>query len=126
MLEFYDSDDKIGTVTLYDRHLLLNSKLIKYFEEAYKVRVGLDKELNEVYIFPIDKDHALSGELKESSLLSISVSKSYVRIASKQLIEYLSTAFNLVINKGDSIQFKGSFDDNKKCLVIDMGGKKNA
>ena len=70
MLEFYDSDDKIGTVTLYDRHLLLNSKLIKYFEEAYKVRVGLDKELNEVYIFPIDKDHALSGELKESSLFS--------------------------------------------------------
>ena len=29
MLEFYDLDDKIGTVTLYDRHLLLNSKLIK-------------------------------------------------------------------------------------------------
>ena len=126
MLEFFDSDDKLGTVTFYDRHLLLNSKLIKYFIDAYKVRIGLDKDLKEVYIFPIDKDYALSGELKESSLLSISVSKSYVRIASKQLIEYLSNSVNLTINKGDSIQFKGSFDDNKKCLVIDMGGKKNA
>ena len=76
MLEFYDSDDRIGTITLYDRHLLLNSKLIKYFENAYKVRIGVDKELNEFYIFPIDKDHALSGEIKESSLLSLSVSKS--------------------------------------------------
>ncbi|MCR5647453.1 MAG: hypothetical protein K6F81_04160 [Acholeplasmatales bacterium] len=126
MLEFFDSDDRVGTVTFYDRHLLLNSKLIKYFEEAYKVRIGLDKELNEVYVFPLDKDHALSGEIKESSLLSLSVSKSYVRIASKQLIEFLSNAFGLVINKGDSIQFKGYFDDKKKCLIIDMGGKKNA
>lgn len=126
MLEFYDSDDRIGTITLYDRHLLLNSKLIRYFQDAYKVRIGLDKELNEIYIFPIDKDHALSGELKESSLLSLSVSKSYVRIASKQLIDYISTSFNLVINKGDSIQYKGQYDDNKKCLIVDMGGKKNA
>ena len=126
MLEFFDSDDKLGTVTFYDRHLLLNSKLIKYFIDAYKVRIGLDKDLKEVYIFPIDKDYALSGELKESSLLSISVSKSYVRIASKQLIEYLSNSFNLTINKGESIQFKAYYDENKKCLTIDMGGKNNA
>lgn len=125
MLEFYDSDDKAGTVTFYDRHLLLNSKFIKYCEDTYKVRVGIDKETKEVYIFLLDKDHALSGEIKESSMLPISVSKSYVRVASKQLIDYITKSFNLIINKGQSAQFIARYDDKKKCVIVDMGGRKN-
>lgn len=124
MLEFFDPDNNSGTATLYDRHISLNTKLIKHFNDAYRVRVGFDKDQKEVCIFPVDKDHALSGEIKESSLLSLSVNKSYVRIASKPLIECLCKTFGFDISKGESIQFEASFDENRKCLVIDMGGRK--
>lgn len=126
MIEFFDLKNNSGTVTFYDRHLLFNSKLIKFFENAYKARVGIDKEEKKVYVFILNKDYALSGEIDESTLLSVSVSKSYVRIASKPLIEYISNAFNLTINKGESIQFMASYDDKKKCIIIDMEGKNNA
>ena len=126
MLEFYDSDDKIGNVTFYDRHLLLNSKFIKYFEDTYKVRIGIDKDTNEVYIFLLDKDQALSGEIKESSMLPVSVSKSYVRVASKQLIDYITKSFGFVVDRGESAQFVAKFDDKRKCVIVDMGGRKNA
>ena len=99
MLEFFEANQTTGIATIYDRHILFNTKLIPFFENAYKVRVALDKEDKKIYVFMIDKDYALSGELSESSLLSISVSKSYVRIASKPLIEFISNTFNLKINK---------------------------
>ena len=123
MLEFFDEDTKSGTATMYDRHILFNSKLIKYFNNAYRVRVGVDKELNKAFIFMISKDYALSGEVNETSLLPISISKSYVRIASKNLINYLSDSFDVPIVKNKSKQFKAYFDESKKAIVVDMGGK---
>lgn len=124
MIEFFDSNTNFGTVTFYDRHLLFNSKFIRYFEDVFRVRVGIDKDNDEVIVFLYDKDYALSGEIKESTLLPVSVSKSYVRVASKQLIEYLSSAFGLKIEKGQSIQFQAEYECNKKCVIIHMGGKK--
>ena len=123
MLEFFEANQTTGIATIYDRHILFNTKLIPFFENAYKVRVALDKEDKKIYVFMIDKDYALSGELSETSLLSISVSKSYVRIASKPLIEFISNTFNLKINKGESIGFKANYDNNKKCIIIDLGGE---
>ena len=121
MLEFFDEDTKSGTATMYDRHILFNSKLIKYFDDAYRVRIGVDKELNKAFIFMISKDYALSGEVNETSLLPVSISKSYARIASKSLINYLSDAFSLEVSKEKSIQFKAYFDEAKKAIVLDMG-----
>ena len=122
MLEFFDPGDKSGTATFYDRHILFNTKLIRHFEEAYKVRVGFDKDLRKIFVFPIDRDLAESGQIKETALLSLSVSKSYVRVASKPLMDFISETFGIKINKGDSKQFKATFDENKKCVIIDLGG----
>ena len=68
MIEFFDEDNKSGMATIYDRHVLFNSKLKKFFDSAYRVRVGIDKDTNELYFFMINKDYALSGEINESSL----------------------------------------------------------
>ncbi len=123
MLEFFDDDTKTGIASIYDRHILFNSKLIKYFDSAYKVRIGIDKEENQVYVFMISKDYALSGEINETSLLPVSISKSYVRVASKSLINFISNSFGLKIEKGKSIQFKASYDEAKKAIVINMEDK---
>ena len=83
MLEFFELEEKNGYVSFYENHITVNKSLMEYLNEAYRVRIAVDKENEQVYIYPISKDYALSGELKESSLLQISLSKTYARICSK-------------------------------------------
>lgn len=124
MLEFYDQNNGGGLASIYERHISFNTKMIKYFENCYKVRVGIDKEVSKIYVFIYDKDFVLSGEVPESSLLSIQVSKSYVRISSKQLVDYIKNNFNLEIPKKEFIQFSCLYNESKKAIIIDIGGNK--
>ena len=122
MLEFFDEKEKNGVATIYDRHILFNSKLIQYFKDAYRVRAAIDKEEKKLYIFMINKDYALRGELNESSLLSVSVSKSYVRIASKSLINFIASSFNIETTKDKGIPFEAIYSDEKNAIIVNMGG----
>ena len=124
MLEFYDQNDGSGLASIYERHISFNTKLIRYFEDCYKVRVGIDKEAKKIYVFIYDKDFVESGEIPESSLLGIQVSKSYVRISSKQLVEYIRGNFDLDIPKKEFLQFDASYNEAKKAIIIDIGGKR--
>ena len=44
MLEFFDVDSKIGYASIYENHITFNKELLKYFSDAYRVRVGIDVE----------------------------------------------------------------------------------
>ena len=89
--------------------------LVSYFDKDDKVN-------NEMYIYPISKDYALSGELKESSLLQISLSKTYARICSKPLLEYLCKQFNITILKKEYKRYNARYDESKKVIIVDMKG----
>ena len=49
--------------------------------------------------------------LAKSSLLSVSVSKSYVRIASKSLINFIASSFNIETTKDKGIPFEEYKDE---------------
>lgn len=123
MLEFFEYDDSNGFASIYDSHITLNKTLLKYFKDAYRVRVAVDKDAKEVHIFIVNKDYALSGELKESSLLSVSISKTYARICSRPLVEYLSNTFNFTIGKKEFKRYNACYDDGKQVIIIDMKGE---
>ena len=122
MLEFFELEDKNGYVSLYDNHITINKSLMEYIKEAYRVRIAIDKLNNEMYIYPISKDYALSGELKESSLLQISLSKTYARVCSKPLLEYLCKQFNITILKKEYKRYNASYDESKKAIIVNMKG----
>ena len=124
MLEFYDQNDGSGLASIYERHISFNTRLIKYFDDCYKVRIGIDLDEKKIYVFIYDRNYAESGEIPESSLLSVQVSKSYVRISSKQLVEYIRSKFDLEIPKGEYLQYSASYNDLKKAVIIDMGGRR--
>jgi hypothetical protein len=86
--------------------------------------VADSRNLNFDDVFIYDRNYAESGEIPESSLLSVQVSKSYVRISSKQLVEYIRGKFNLEIPKGEYLQYSASYNDMKKAIIIDMGGRR--
>ena len=123
MLEFFELEDKNGYVSLYDNHLTINKSLMEYVKEAYRARIAVDKQNNQIHIYPITKDYALSGELKESSLLQISISKTYARICSKPLLEYLCNNFNITIMKKEYKRFNAYYDDSKKVIIVEVKGE---
>lgn len=122
MIEFFDIDTSKGTASIYENHITFNKAMLQYLEDAYKVRVGIDKENNSVLVFIINKDYALSGEIPETSLLSISVSKTYARVCSRALIEYISNIFGIKVEKKDYIRYNAVYDEKKKAIIIDMKG----
>ena len=83
----------------------------------------MDKSSSTIHIYVVNKDYALSGELKQSSLLPVSISKTYARICSRPLIDYLSNIFNLSIAKKEFKRYKACYDDVKQVIIIDMKGE---
>lgn len=125
MIEYFELDDVSGYASIYDSHITLNKTLLKYFKDAYRVRVGVDKENKKIHISIISKDYALSGELKESSLLPISISKTYARICSRSLVQFICNCFHLEIGKKEFLRYKTTYDDMKKEFLIDLEEEEN-
>ena len=123
MLEFFELEEKSGFVSLYENHITINKSLMEYLKGAYRARIAIDKENDTMHIYPINKDYALSGELKESSLLQISVSKTYARICSKPLLEYLCKSFGLKILKKEFKRFNAYYDEYKKAIIVEVKGE---
>ena len=120
MLEFYDLNMQNGVASIYQTHITLNKPLLKYFIDAQKVRIGFDRADNKLYVFIINRDYAQSGEIPASSLLKVSLSKTYVRICSKAMVQYILKVFNLDFKDNDYLQFDANYDDAKKAVVINL------
>lgn len=120
MLEFFEFDVINGSASIYESHITLNKTLLKYFADAYRVRVGIEKEEKQVYIYLISKDYAMSGELNTTSLLPVSVSKTYARICSRPLIDYICKNFGIKIDKNSFKRYQACYDAAKKVIIINI------
>ena len=123
MLEFFEYDDNAGSASIYDSHITFNKALLRYFKDAYRVRLAVDRDNKDVYIYVVNKDYALSGELKESSLLNVSISKTYARVCSRSAVDYICNVFGFKVEKKEFKRFKAHYDDEKKFIIINMEGE---
>ena len=44
MIEFFDTNNQKGFASIYDTHITFNKSLMRYFSNAYRVRVGIERE----------------------------------------------------------------------------------
>ena len=123
MIEIFDFEKDNGIAALYDSHITLNKPMLRHCDDTYRVRVGNDKDVKKIYLFLLNKDRALSGEFNESTLIKPSFSKTYFRLCSKQLMDYIFSDYNLEVEKNVPVKFKASYDELKKAIVIDMEEK---
>lgn len=124
MLKFYDAANEKGVASIYESHITFNKELLKYFVEGYRARLGLDTDERKIYVFIYNKDQALSGEFNESSLLKISLSKTYARISSRSVVNYILDEFNLTIGEQGYLKLDAIYDEVKKAIIITVGGEK--
>lgn len=120
MLEFFDIKSTNGTASIYDSYITFSKSLVNYLEDAYRVRVAVNKEEKKIYFFKINKDYAMSNELNPESLLKVGISKTYARVCSKQMMQFIFSSFNLKIEKKGFLRADAYFDENDNAIIITL------
>ncbi len=115
-IQWFSSEEKIGTASFYNTNITLNTIASVPFEYAYRIQVGLDVNKN-VVIRPLTKEKVQSGDLDEYAIYQISVKKTYARISSTGLMKKISEALKIELSD-KPVKFSTSWDDAENILTI--------
>lgn len=119
-IEWINPKEINGTVTFYDSNITLNKTASEFFNDAYKVLVGIDRVHKHVVIKHINKEEALRGDIIKSNLLDISIKASYGRINSKKVVNEIADSFNFNFKNTNNYKFKAIWKSSDRILEIDL------
>lgn len=107
--------------TLYEANITLNKSATSYFEDAYVVLLGLDKENKMIAIKPVTKEEISLGFIPEEQRHNITVKSSYSRICNKLFLKEVAELVGLeYVERHQSYKFKASWDKKENALIIDL------
>jgi hypothetical protein len=119
-IEWINPKEIHGTVTFYDSNITLNKTASEFFNDAYKVLVGIDRVHKHVVIKHINKEEALRGDIIKSNLLDVSIKASYGRINSKKIVNEIADSFNFNFKNTNNYKFKAIWKSSDHILEIDL------
>lgn len=117
-IKWINVNDNQLTATLYNTNITLNKPSSYYFENAYKVLVGMDVENKLVLIKHLNKEESLRGNIDKNSLLDLKIKPSYGRISSRKVMLEIEKTFELDFNK--HLKFQATWDSTTKMLKINL------
>jgi hypothetical protein len=107
--------------TLYEANITLNKSATTYFENAYIVLLGLDRENKMIAIKPVTKEEISLGYIPQEQQHNITVKSSYSRICNKLFLKEVSQLINLeYVERHQAYKFKASWDKEENALIIDL------
>jgi hypothetical protein len=106
--------------TLYESNITLNKSATAYFESAYVVLLGLDRDNQRIAVKPVTKEEIKLGFVPQEQQHNITVKSSYSRICNKLFLKDVSHLLNLDFSNNQSYKFKASWDKKEKALIIDL------
>ncbi|MBI9010289.1 MAG: hypothetical protein JEZ05_09725 [Tenericutes bacterium] len=107
--------------TLYEANITLNKSATSYFENAYIVLLGLDRENKKIAIKPVTKEEISLGYIPEEQQHNITVKSSYSRICNKLFLKEVSRLMNLeYVERHQAYKFNANWDKEEKALIIDL------
>lgn len=107
--------------TLYEANITLNKSATSYFEHAYIVLLGLDKENNLIAIKPVTKEEISLGYIPQQQQHNITVKSSYSRICNKLFLKEVSNLLSLeFVEKHQAYKFKAKWDKEENALIINL------
>jgi len=120
-IQWFDTIEKDGIASLYNTCITLNTVASVNFEMAYRVQIGIDDKKN-VVLKPLTKERVLRGDLDESALQKISITKSYSRVASTAIMKKISEVTGIQLTATPT-KFPTAWNQDEGILVIKTGGK---
>ena len=124
-IEWFNSKDNLGAVTIYANNICLNKQASNYFLDAYAVAVGIDRETKNIIIKNVSKEEAESAFIDKNSLNKISIKLSYGRITGKKLIDQINEVLKLDFIKQQAYKYDAKWNTETKMLIVECGGKKD-
>ena len=124
-IEWLTIDDAKSAVTIYDNNIRLSKKAADYFQDAYAIAIGVDRETKNIIIKNISKEEADSNAIEKASLHKISIKSSYGRITGKQMVDELKRIFHFDFNTCQTYKFGARWNTGDKMLIVETGGSSN-
>jgi hypothetical protein len=110
--------------TLYEANITLNKSATAYFENAYVVLLGLDREKKLIAVKPVLKEEITLGYIPKEQQHNITVKSSYSRICNKLFLKEVSELMGLeYIEHHQAYKFKAFWNEKENALVIDLNKK---
>jgi len=109
--------------TLYEANITLNKSASSYFENAYIVLLGLDRDGKQIAIKPVTKEEVSMGYIPEEQRHNITVKSSYSRICNKSFLIEVSELMDLKFGNNESYKYKAAWNEKENALIIDLTHK---
>lgn len=118
-INWFNEKPKDCLVTVATGNLTLNKPATNFFESAYSVMLGFNKDEKLVFIKPLTKEVAVKHDIPENAKYRISVRSSYSRVANKAFISEIADLVNLNLD-AQTYKYKANWDSKEKVLVVDL------
>lgn len=124
-IEWFNRNDNLSAVTIYENNICLNKQASNYFLDAYAVAVGVDCDTNNIVIKNVSKEEYDSSLIDKSSLSKIAIKSSYGRITGKKIIDQINEILGLDFSQQAAYKYDAKWNTGSKILIIECGGNKN-
>jgi hypothetical protein len=111
-----------GMITLYKNNITLNKDASAYFQDVYGVMIGIDYENRKLAIRPVDRNTYSKGLVPKDQFFNISINKTYSRITNKEILEKLSSSFDLDFEKNNFYKYPTTWSAKNNLLIADLEG----
>lgn len=109
--------------TLYEGNITLNKSATSYFESAYVVLLGLDRDQLLIAIKPVTKEEIGLGYIPDEQQHNITVKSSYSRISNKLFLKEVADLIGLDFKSTQAFKFKAYWNKKDNALIIDLNKK---
>jgi len=118
-ITWFNEKPKDLIVTLAAGNITLNKPATTFFENAYSVMLGFQKDKKMIVIKPLNKAEAMRHDIPESNKYRITVRSSYSRVTNKAFMAEISGLAQIDLSQ-DAHKYKALWDHKNQILLVDL------
>lgn len=118
-ITWFNEKPKDLVVTLAKGNLTLNKPATTYFENAYSVMLGYNRDDQKIFIKPLDKELALRHDTPDGNKYRITVKSSYSRVTNKAFMDEVTEIADIDLSD-DTKKYKASWNEKEQILIVDL------
>jgi hypothetical protein len=118
-ITWFNEKPKDLVVTLAKGNLTLNKPATTFFENAYSVMLGYNRDDGLIFIKPLDKALALRHDTPDGNKYRITVKSSYSRITNKAFMDEVSEFAGIDLSD-DTKKYKANWNEKDQILIVDL------
>jgi hypothetical protein len=118
-ITWFNEKPKDLVVTLAAGNITLNKPATTFFENAYSVMLGFDKDKSIIVIKPLNKEESMRHDIPDKSKYKITVRSSYSRVTNKAFMDIISEMMQLNFDN-EVHKFKATWESKNHILVVDL------